>query len=175
MIDPRDALAELAMSANKEQARLQRLGDVNLIDELRFRIWPFLHDLTEATELLCEDLEDPGTVPVDTVARAVGLILTLAHTVGRYEQGAEYEKVLARAQESVAELLALCDPDEIAAFTAQLSVSEPKIVEEIAGLDKIAAPFATPALVATDAVDGVGDDVENFAGNDQTAPKSDRS
>src|SRR5262245_5790385 len=97
MNDSRDALAELVSSAGKEIARLGRIEAVDVRDELRFRLWPFLAELGEAVQTALDEERDPATVPVDLVARTVGLILTMANELGQFVTRAAMDDLAARA------------------------------------------------------------------------------
>ena len=118
MIDSREALAELVSGAGKEVARLGRIETVDVRDELRFRLWPFLAELGEAVQFALDEEREPATVAVDLVARTVGLILTMANELGRHVPPAAMEELAARAASVAEELMELCDPDELASYIA---------------------------------------------------------
>ncbi|MCU1281259.1 MAG: hypothetical protein JWM53_4805 [bacterium] len=118
MNDSRDALAELVSSAGKEIARLGRIEAVDLRDELRFRLWPFLAELGEAIQVALDEEHDPATVPVDLVARTVSLILAMANELGQHVPPAAMEELAARAASVAEDLMELCDPDELASYIA---------------------------------------------------------
>ena len=118
MIDSRDALADLVSSAGKEITRLGRVEAVDVRDELRFRLWPFLAELGEAIQVALDEDREPPTVPVDLVARTVGLILAMANELGQHVSPAAMEALAARAASVAEELMALCDPDELASYVA---------------------------------------------------------
>lgn len=125
MIDSHDALAELAASAGKEIARLGRIDAVDVRDELRFRLWPFLAELGEAIQRALDEDREPATVPVDLVARTVGLILTMANELGQHLPPATMEDLASRAASVAEELMELCDPDELARYVSVGSVRPP--------------------------------------------------
>ena len=134
MIDSRDALAELVSSAGKEVARLGRVEVVDARDELRFRVWPFLAELAEAIQgVLDEEEEESATVPVDLVARTVGLILTMANELGRHLPPTLMEDLAARAASVAEELMQLCDPDELASYVAAGSESSRTFEQSVEG------------------------------------------
>jgi hypothetical protein len=116
MTQSRDALADLASSAGTEIARLTRIDKVDARDELRFRLWPFLAELAETFQRALGDDRDPATIPVDVVARAVGLLLTMANQLGDFLSKEEMEELARRAAVVTEELMGLCDPDELAAY-----------------------------------------------------------
>jgi hypothetical protein len=118
MIDSREALAEQVSGAGKEVARLGRIETFDVRDELRFRLWPFLAELGEAVQFALDAEREPATVPVDLVARTVGLILTMANDLGRHVPPAAMEELAARAASVAEELMELCDPDELAGYVA---------------------------------------------------------
>jgi hypothetical protein len=120
MLDVRDQLATLANGAGKEIARLARLEGVDPRDELRYRIWPFLAEIVDVIEAsLDEEEAEPATVPVDVVARAVALLLSMANRLGEVLPKDEMDALAARAAQTTEELMSLCDPDELAMYAQQ--------------------------------------------------------
>jgi hypothetical protein len=118
MTDVRDRLATLASDAGKEIARLGQVETIDVRDELRYRVWPLvadLIDLVQATQA-ADDGELPPTLPVDVVARAVGLMLSMANRLGELLPKPEMERFARAAAEVTEELLSFCDPDELAAI-----------------------------------------------------------
>jgi hypothetical protein len=141
MSDSSDLLADLVSSARKELARLQRTEELDLRSELRHRVWPFLLELAEiAQESFVDD--EAAAISVDLVARAVGLVLGMANRLSEFVGEGEMQDLAARAAEVTEELMALCDPDELASYVAPGA-------EPILDADTVEAPSG--GVVASDA------------------------
>jgi hypothetical protein len=125
MNDSRDALSDLVSGAGKEIARLARVESVDLRDELRFRVWPFLVDLGETLQTALDDEDDEASAPVDVIARAVGFMLTLINRLGDHLPSAYMEDIARKAADVMEELMSLCDPDELAAYVANEGTPSP--------------------------------------------------
>jgi hypothetical protein len=157
MNDSRDALSDLVSGAGKEITRLARVESVDLRDELRFRVWPFLVDLGETLQTALDDEDDEASAPVDVIARAVGFMLTLINRLGDHLPSTYMEDIARRAAAVMEELMSLCDPDELAAYVANEGAPSPLAdahVLEPAGADVIdttAEPFAAETPGATPA------------------------
>jgi hypothetical protein len=97
MTDIRAQLADLASSAGKESMRLARVERIDAREELQVRVWPFLADLVDLIETsLLDDEGPPVTIPVETVARAVGLLLSMANRLGGVVPKTEMDEIAAR-------------------------------------------------------------------------------
>lgn len=128
MSEFRDALSELESSVSKELARLSRPIAIDPRHELVFRIWPFLHELIDALQLLGDD--EPPPVPVDLVARSVGLLMGMLNQLGQPVTQVQLSEIAAHVHELAEELIALVDPDELAEYVA--AVTQPSSVESAA-------------------------------------------
>jgi hypothetical protein len=118
MNDSRDALSDLVSGAGKEIERLARVESVDLRDELRFRVWPFLVELGETLHATLDEEVNEASAPVDVIARAVGVMLTLINRLGEHLAPAYMEDIARRAAAVMEELMNLCDPDDLAAYVA---------------------------------------------------------
>lgn len=136
MSDPRDVLDGIVNVAEREMARLGRIEIVDVRDELRFHVWPTLVDICEAVNASLEDDELPSTVPVDLVARTVGLILNMANELGQHLSSAEMTALAARAADVTEELMQLCDPDELAGYVDRDGEHHPIIDGELVTPDR---------------------------------------
>ena len=125
MSEFRDALAELESSVAKEVARLSRPIAIDSRSELVFRVWPFLHELLD-TLLLLDD-EEPPPVPVDLVARAVGLMMGMLNHLGQPMTQEQLGEIAAHVHDVAEGLIALVDADELAAYVAD--ATQPAAVE----------------------------------------------
>ena len=104
MNDSRDALSDLVSGAGKEIERLARVESVDLRDELRFRVWPFLVELGETLHATLDEEVDEASAPVDVIARAVGVMLTLINRLGEHLAPAYMEDIARRAAAVMEEL-----------------------------------------------------------------------
>jgi hypothetical protein len=130
MNDIRAQLADLASSAGKESMRLARVERIDAREELQVRVWPFLADLVDLIESSLIDEEGPPlTIPVETVARAVQLLLFMANRLGGVLPKAEMDVIALRAAEVTEELMSLCDPDELALYVQAGTASQPNAEE----------------------------------------------
>jgi hypothetical protein len=127
MTDVRDQLATLASLAGKEIERLGQVQSVDARDELRYRVWPVVADLIDVVQA-AQDVEEPealpATIPVEVVARAVGLMLSMANRLGQLLPKSEMDRFALAAAEVTEDLLSFCDPDELAAFMGREPASE---------------------------------------------------
>jgi hypothetical protein len=149
MTDIRAQLADMASSAGKESMRLARVNRVDAREELQIRVWPFLADLVDLIETSLIDDDGPSiTIPVEIVARAVGLLLSMANRLGGLVPKAEMDGFALRAAEVTEELMSLCDPDELALYIQTGNASQ-RFAEETAAPD----PIIDATLVEEDAPD----------------------
>jgi hypothetical protein len=127
MNDSRDALSDLVSGAGKEVTRLARVESVDLRDELRFRVWPFLVELGETLHAALDEEVGEAPAPVDVIARAVGFMLTLINRLGEHLPPAHMEDLARRAAAVMEELMSLCDPDELADYVASEGTPPPVV------------------------------------------------
>jgi hypothetical protein len=126
MTEVRDQLADLASSAGKEIARLARVDAIDARNELQFRVWPFLAEMVDIIEDSLEADSDPAmTIPVETVARAVALLLVMANRLGEVLPKSDMDALALRAAEVTEELMSLCDPDELALYVQREGAPAP--------------------------------------------------
>lgn len=160
MDDSRDALANLVSGAGKEIARLARVEAVDVRDELRFRVWPFLAELGETLSAMLDAEGDDASVPVDVIARAVGFMVTLIDALGEHRPSAEMEELARKAALIMEELMALCDPDELAEYVAEGGVPS-------GDFDAEAAETNTRATSASEIIDTTAEIVESVASTEK--------
>jgi hypothetical protein len=118
MTNVRNQLAVLASDAGKEIVRLAQLESVYARDELRWRVWPFLLELVEALQSSDGNNADERapTISVDLVARTVCLLVWMGARLGKQVPRSEMDSMGMVAAEVTKDLIALCDPDELAAW-----------------------------------------------------------
>lgn len=115
MSEFRDALSQLEHAVSKEVARLSRPISIDPRSELVFHIWPVLRELIDALQLL--DIGE-AAIPVDLVARTVGLMMGMLNHIGRPVAEEQLAEIAAHVQEVADELIALVDAEELAAYVA---------------------------------------------------------
>jgi len=148
MSDSRDALTALESAASKELLRLSRPIAIDPRAELVYRVWPFLQDLVEAIQEMDGD-DEPPPIPVDLVARCVGLLVGMVNHLGQPMAPEEIAQVAAHVQEVAEELIALVDPDELAEFVASVTQPEQAPVPDNV-IDMPAVAPAEPIVAAAE-------------------------
>lgn len=143
MSELRARVAELARDAAKEVQRSRAPTGIPALDDHQRRWAPLLADLIEVVGELAEECEEAGAIPVDLVARAVGLIIAMVNQLGRPVPEAEVAEIAERAAEVTEELLALVDPDELAAYCRPDAA--PTAVSTAEGVTPEAEPIDQPS------------------------------
>jgi hypothetical protein len=117
-----DSGGTLSTAAEREQARLSRDGvTLDLRDELRFRVWPFLKDLADA--VFAEE-PDPA-VSIELVARTVSLLIGFVNNLGQPVSGDEAERIQKVVSGLVDEWICCCNQDQLAAFINAAQQNQP--------------------------------------------------
>src|SRR5262245_1837851 len=109
------SIDDLVETATFEAERLNRVEALDLRQELRLRVWPFLLDLCE---LLGQPDEPVGTVPAEPIARALAVIASLVEALGKPLTEADKVALVAQAEIAVGALATLVSPDALATLLA---------------------------------------------------------
>lgn len=145
MSEFRDALSQLEHAVSKEVARLSRPISIDARSELVFHLWPVVRDLIDALQWL---ENEEAAIPVDLIARTVGLMMGMLNHIGRPVAEEQLAEIAAHVQEVADELIALVDADELAAYVAS-TTARPE--QPISNDQPVAQPATVEDAVIVDA------------------------